>query len=173
MPERGSRVAIGITAGILAGLAGTAAMNAFWATEAKITHRKRNPDESSTTRIAADLLRRFGASAPARTARRTGGRVVHWGYGAAWGAIAGGLGSVGVRLDIGGGLPLGAALWAAGDEWALYKLGYAKHPREYPMRSHLESLAAHLAYGAGLWAALAAERKLGHSLASVRIAKAA
>lgn len=162
MSSRGSWIA-SLLAGLMAGVAGTVAMDAFWRADAKLTGRQSSGDEDATAKVAADLLRKTGIRVPSRATRRAAGQIVHWGYGAGWGALVGLGRSRALPADFGWGLPLGAGLWAIGDEWTLYWLGYAKHPREYPLRIHLESLAAHLVYGFGLWAALAAERGLSRS----------
>lgn len=162
MSSRGSWIA-GLLAGLMAGVAGTVAMDAFWRADVKLTGRQSSGDEDATAKVAADLLRKTGIRAPSRATRRAAGQIVHWGYGASWGALVGLGRSRALPADFGWGLPLGAGLWAIGDEWTLYWLGYAKHPRAYPLRIHLKSLAAHLVYGFGLWAALAAERGLSRS----------
>lgn len=164
MSERGTWTG-SLLAGAAAGVAGTLAMNAYWRAvkKAQPASRKKSAEEPITHKVAADLLKKAGIAAPSRRARAVGGDVVHWSYGVTWGILAGLARQAGLKLDVAYGLPFGAALWAGGDVWALYKLGYAKHPREYPPHAHALALAAHLTYGMGVWAALTGLHQLTHT----------
>jgi hypothetical protein len=154
----------GLLFGAAAGLAGTAAMNGYWAAMAKAKPELgSSDDEPSTEKLARRALRQAGVKAPSKRTRAAGGTIVHWGYGTAWGAMAGLSKAAGVPLDWGYGQLLGLGLWAAGDVWMLYQLGLAKHPREYPASVHGAALGAHLAYGLGLWAALKGMDKMSGS----------
>jgi len=156
-------IAKNLLLGWAAGAAGTAAMGAYWKGVAKV-----NPDlaytegggtEPTINRVAKRAMQQAGVKSPSRQAREVGGQVVHWGYGTHWGAIAGLSRAAGMPLTWGGGLLFGAGLWALGDLWMLYKMGLARHPKEYPMSVHVASLGAHLAYGVGVWAAMEAMAK--------------
>lgn len=46
------------------------------------------------------------------------------------------------------GLAYGAALWLLSDELLLWAVGVAKSPASYPLKVHLDALAAHCVYGA-------------------------
>ncbi len=50
--------------------------------------------------------------------------------------------------SIAGGLVYGVALWLLSDELMLWALGIAKAPTSYPLKVHLDALAAHCVYGA-------------------------
>lgn len=144
--------------GLAAGAAGTAAMNAYWVGLQRLQNKQpaatNSSDEPATVKVARTALSKVGVRHPSQQVRSLGGQAVHWGYGALWGGLAGLTGQLGVPLHWGGGQLLGAGLWAFGDLWLLYQMGYAKHPREYPVRVHIEALGAHLAYGAAVWAAM-------------------
>jgi hypothetical protein len=75
--------------------------------------------------------------------------LVHWvismGMSGLYGAIRG-KNSV---PDKTGGIVLGTALWALGDETAMPLLGLTEGPTAYPTELHIHGLGAHLAYGAG------------------------
>lgn len=146
--------------GLAAGAAGTAAMNAYWMGMRRLQSQQpaatSSGDEPATVKVARTALSKVGVRHPSRQVRNMGGQAVHWGYGALWGGLASLAGELGAPLHWGGGQLLGAGIWAFGDLWLLYQLGYAKHPRDYPMRVHLEALGAHLAYGASIWATLKA-----------------
>lgn len=144
--------------GLVAGAAGTAAMNAYWKGAQRLQRKEAaassSGDEPATVKVARTALAKVGVRHPSRQVRNLSGQALHWGYGALWGGLASLTGELGAPLHWGGGQLLGAGIWAFGDLWLLYQMGYAKHPREYPIRVHLEALGAHLAYGAGIWAAL-------------------
>lgn len=147
--------------GLAAGAAGTAAMNGYWI-GLKVLKGNRaassssSSEEPTTVRVARTALAKVGVRHPSKQVRSLGGNAVHWGYGTIWGGLAGLSGELGAPLHWGGGPLLGVGMWAFGDLWLLYQLGYAKHPREYPLQVHLEALGAHLAYGAGVWTAMKA-----------------
>lgn len=145
-------------AGVAAGVAATAAMDGYWALMARFRPEK-SRGEPATSRIAGDLLRRAGLR-PSSVARQAAGNVLHWTYGIAWGAVAGVARRGGLRLDAGFGQPLGAALELGGDQYGLYALGYARHPREYPASTLAKSYAAHAVYGLVLWAGLESVHRL-------------
>lgn len=46
------------------------------------------------------------------------------------------------------GLVYGTALWLLSDELMLWTLGVARAPTNYPLKAHLDALAAHCVYGA-------------------------
>lgn len=145
-----------IAAGLLAGVAATAAMDAYWRVMKRMRPLPARGDEPAPSRVAADLLRRSGFGNPNRRARQTGGQAVHWAYGIGWGIATAAARRGGIRLDIGFGQPLGAALELGGDLWGLYALGYARHPGEYPPDVIAQSFGGHAVYGAALWASLEA-----------------
>jgi hypothetical protein len=152
--------------GLAGGIAGTAAMSAYFTTLHKL-----KPDamaagageEPSPQRLARRVLKSAGVKKPSSDTRAMGGQVIHWGYGTSWGAAVGAARAAGIPLDWGGGLLLGVGLWAFGDLWMVHKMGLARHPREYPMQMHASTLGAHLAYGLGVWAAVEGLGKLQHS----------
>ncbi len=152
--------AASVAAGLLAGVGATAAMDGYWAVLAHLTPEKPS-GEPVTNRLAGDLLRRAGGH-PSAPARQTAGNALHWTYGIAWGAVAGLARYGGVRLDAGFGQPLGAALELGGDQYGLYALGYARHPREYPAGTLAKSFGAHAVYGLVLWLGLESVSRLRH-----------
>lgn len=159
--------------GLAAGAAGTAAMNAYWtglsAMKGPEGSELESKEEPTTAKVARRAMAKVGIRHPSSRVRKIGGEAVHWGYGSLWGGLAGLTGRFGVPLYWGGGQMLGAGLWALGDIWLLYRMGFAKHPREYPVRVHLEALGAHLVYGASLWAALRAMEIAAEKLTGERV----
>jgi len=154
-PSWGEQLAIGLAAG----LAGTALMNGYWAVLKHVSPPSKE-EEATTAKVAAAALKQVGVPHPSKQVRQIGGQVVHWGYGGTWGMISGAARRLHAPLDLGGGPLLGIGLWALGDLWMLHKLGFSRHPRRYPVSVHVKALGAHLVYGAGVWATLAAARRL-------------
>jgi len=149
--------------GLLAGIAGTAAMTAWQEALARL----REPGDAQHDG-GADADPWESASAPARVARRIlegvfGVEVpperipllthaTHWGYGTAWGAAYGLVQeSVRARPAVHGPL-FGAAVWAM-SYVQLVPMGIYEPPWRYSPRELAEDLSYHLVYGAGLAAA--------------------
>jgi uncharacterized membrane protein YagU involved in acid resistance len=75
------------------------------------------------------------------------GSWIHYGYGAAWGAVMGVLGRKVSLPPIVSGAVLGAALWLVSDEVIVPLLRLSLPPWKYPASSHGKALAGHLVYG--------------------------
>lgn len=112
-------LAAAVGRGLAAGLAGTAAMTVSSTVEAKLRSR-----EASTTpsRAASKVLGVVPVDEPGERRFNT---IVHWGYGAGWGAVRGILGAIGL-----GAVPAtfvhGAMVWG-GEQVVLPATG-AGHP---------------------------------------------
>jgi len=85
------RLATAIGAGLIAGLAGTAAMTVSQMIEMRITRR-----EPSTTPVDA-VERTIGVTAVDESERPMVAQEIHWTYGASWGIMRGLLGLGGLR----------------------------------------------------------------------------
>jgi hypothetical protein len=107
-------------------------------------HEGRNANEIVGAAIARAVL----ARSPSRREQSIASAAVHFGFGAAMGAAYGAL----AERDGGGGVMAGAAwgaaMWLVADEVAMPLLGLADSEAEYSVDSHLQSLTAHLVYGA-------------------------
>jgi hypothetical protein len=108
--------------------------------------RQRTGDDA-TVRAASALWRKATGHAPSQRVKEIGGPLLHYGMGAASGAVFGAMAER-KRLPRWVGLPFGAALFAAADVLAVPLLGLAKPPRRHPFQVYGRALAAHLAYGA-------------------------
>jgi uncharacterized membrane protein YagU involved in acid resistance len=73
--------------------------------------------------------------------------VLHYAYGAAWGAAWALARHRFERLGLLAGLAFGAALWAISDEALVPLLRFTPPPWRYPLSSHLRGLVGHLVYG--------------------------
>lgn len=110
--------------------------------------------ETVARRLVEELARR-GPLSP--EAKRKAGKLVHYGFGAGWGALYALLRASAPRLWS----PLGvagysAAVWVAADNVILPLFRVAAWPHRYPLRTHAYALTAHLAWGAGVAGTLAA-----------------
>ncbi len=76
--------------------------------------------------------------------------AVHYGYGAAVGALYGGLAELIPTVGIGLGIPYATLLWLGGDEIALPALGLTEPPTQTPPQKHASALATHFVYGISL-----------------------
>lgn len=75
------------------------------------------------------------------------GPAIHYGYGAAVGALYGGLAELMPTIGMGMGIPYATLLWLGGDEIALPALGVAAPPTQTPPARHASHLASHFVYG--------------------------
>lgn len=100
--------------------------------------------ESSPTKVARKAAGVLGIKLTHDRAEKWGNRV-HWAYGTAWG-VAYTLFSP--EPGFRSGLLYGAGLWLGSDEMLLWGLGISKAPSNYPPKSHIQALAAHLLFGA-------------------------
>ena len=145
--------------GLLAGIAGTAAMDLLWFVRYK---RSGGEDGLLDWEFSAGLKDWEAAPAPAQVGRRVVeglfqrelpadtapliSNVTHWGYGAAWGAmfgvVAGSLRSPSLRH----GLALGPLAWASG--YVVLPLAKLYKPMwEYDAKTLGRDFSAHAVYG--------------------------
>ena len=162
MRRKQKRVAAGIVAGMIGGLAGAWAMNQFQAVASDIKKKQqerqpkqpnppnqRSAEESDdATMKTADRLYQAVEHHPlSKKQKEQWGPVIHYAFGAAMGAFYGGLAAVLPVASSGFGTTFGAALWAVADEAAVPAFGLSKPPTEYPLSSHAMALASHLVWG--------------------------
>jgi hypothetical protein len=89
--QRVGHAASALGMGLVAGLAGTAAMTLSSTVEAKL---RRRPPSSAPATAAATVL---GVQPRDERGQARFNTVVHWGYGTAWGAVRGLLAAAGLR----------------------------------------------------------------------------
>jgi uncharacterized membrane protein YagU involved in acid resistance len=147
-------VANGIVAGAIAGALASWVMNQFQAASAKPS-APRGPaaeppptpsDDNATTRVAEALV---GHPIPPAL-KPAAGAAVHYGYGAAMGALYGGLAEIVPSVGMGLGIPYATAMWLFGDEVAVPALGLGKPPTATTPAEHAGALSAHFVYGVTL-----------------------
>jgi hypothetical protein len=84
------------------------------------------------------------------------GQLVHYGFGSAWGALYG-LAAPSLRPleTLPGGLAFGSLVWLISDGLIVPGFRLAGWPQRYPAKNHAYAIAAHLVYGATVFAAYA------------------
>ncbi len=103
--------------------------------------------EPATVRAAERAAGAVGASLPEER-KGTASEAVHYGTGAAFGALFGVLAPRLAAPAILAGLAYGVAVWLVADETLVPTLGLSKKPWKYPASTHAKALASHLVYGA-------------------------
>lgn len=156
--------------GVVAGFAGSAAQDAFFALTRPITPESPKdafepPDvqqlsETKTETVARRLVTGLAArDALPPDAKRAAGRAVHYGFGGGWGAVYGLVRESVPGLDCARcGAGFGAAVWMVSENALLPAFRLAGGPRRYPLKTHAYAVAAHVVYGVAVYAAYEALR---------------
>lgn len=156
--------------GFVAGLAGSAAQDVFFALTRRATPRQprgafdppevQQLSEQATETVARRVVEGLAARGNLPPdAKRLAGRAVHYGFGGGWGAVYGlARESIPALRGPAGGVGFGAAVWMASDNVILPAFNLAGGPRRYSARNHAYALAAHAVYGLALQRAYAALR---------------
>ena len=162
-PSSQHHVFKGLLAGAIGGLAGTWTMNyaqRWWTRamgerppeSAAGKHDAREWQERSEHQNANELAAEALASPIVgrrltREERGIAASLVHYGFGAAVGALYGAYVERSPRERVRSGLALGTALWITADEIAMPVLGLSGPTTQRPAEMHLQSFAAHIVYG--------------------------
>jgi hypothetical protein len=110
--------------------------------------RETSSDEPSATEKAAQRAAKLIHVRLDRSARKKAGVLFHYAFGATLGALYGAAAEAAPSLTTGAGAPFGTAVWIAADEIGTPAAGLAPPSSELPLSVHLQSLAAHIAFGA-------------------------
>ena len=164
----------GLVAGLAAGLVASWTMNQFQAAWTRLaagfekSHGAQsmqpsegpNPNETSgqsaeekeqqddaTVETAKVISRNLLGHELQESEKKAAGAAVHYAFGAVTGGLYGAMAEVTPQVTAAAGLPFGAVFWVVADEVAVPVLGLAKGPTEYPVSTHVYSLASHLVYG--------------------------
>jgi hypothetical protein len=143
-----------LLSGLVAGVAGTAAMTAYQLAVAKaqgkplqtpVPHRWADaPPPAQVAKKAAEALgqgRRFTREdVPLLT------NVMHWLYGVSWGAFYGAAAGRNLPDPVAGGIAFGTGVWASSYA-ELVPLGLYKPPWKYPPQQLALDLSYHVVYG--------------------------
>ena len=103
--------------------------------------------DDATVETAKVISRNIFGHELQESEKKSAGAAVHYAFGTATGGFYGAMAEVAPQVTAGVGLPFGAVFWAVADEGAVPLLGLAKGPTEYPVSTHVYSLASHLVYG--------------------------
>lgn len=172
--RRAEDVAKGMVAGMIGGFVASLVMNQFQQALHKLMegeergHGAQSAQQGAPRHGAGELLRERGVDsadddATERTAsaisvgvfdhelteseKESAGTAVHYAFGTGTGAFYGTVAELLPEASAGLGVPFGAAVWLAADEGMVPLLGLSKSPTEYPLTTHLYSLASHFVYG--------------------------
>jgi putative membrane protein len=172
--RRAQEVSKGLVAGMIGGFVASVVMNQFQQALHKLMegeergHGAQSAQQGTPHHGAGEMLRERGVDsadddATERTAsaiavgvfdheltekeKEAAGTAVHYAFGVSTGAFYGAVAELAPAVTQGFGTPFGAAVWLAADEGIVPSLGLSKSPTEYPISTHLYSLASHLVYG--------------------------
>lgn len=129
----------GALAGLIGGLIATAAKTAAESVYPPRTHGEPEPPPLMAEKIVGHPLR--GKS------RIVGAEAVHWGFGAATGALYGALAEIYPPATAKNGVNFGLALCAMTHEGALPAMGLSAKPSEQQPREKRSEVATHVVYG--------------------------
>jgi hypothetical protein len=152
--------------GIVAGVVGAGVQSLFFRLTERIAPKTpknlftppepQQAKESAQETVARRLVEGLAQRGPldARDKARAG-ELVHYGFGAAWGAIYGLARASYPRVWSPAGVAeFSLAVWLVGDNLLLAALKLAAPPQRYSLGTHAYAAAAHLVYGAGIAATL-------------------
>jgi hypothetical protein len=145
-------------AGLVAGALGSLAQNLFFAATKSVAPKPpkdaftppepEQADETATQTVARRAVRDLAQRPIDHEKKQLGGELVHYGFGAGWGALYG--------LTLGpsrrlrgplGVLAFSTLVWGISDNLILPAFKLAGPPTAYPARSHAYAIVAHVVYG--------------------------
>ena len=162
-----ARIARGTAAGLIGGIIASWVMDRYQSIESRPVNvrrfdefladagisqpessKKHNEDgNGATVKTAQVMSRKLFDHELTQKEKNVAGPAVHYGFGAAVGALYGGLSEVIPTVSIGLGIPYATIVWLAGDEIAVPALGLDKPPTQVPVESHASHLATRFVYG--------------------------
>jgi hypothetical protein len=170
MREDNGNILKGIVAGLAGGLLASWTMNQFQAAWMRLATNSEKPhgaqsmqpsqgsqgnqdqdakeQDDATVEVAKAISENVFDHQLLESEKKPAGAVVHYAFGTASGGLYGALAEVVPQMTTAAGLPFGAAVWLMADEVSVPLLGLSKGPTEYPLSTHVYSLASHLVYGA-------------------------
>jgi hypothetical protein len=108
------------------------------------------PGPMPSERLVEIIARKVSSRPLTPQTREALGSVVHYLFGAAAGAVYGGLAARFPKVTIGHGTAYGAAVLLAADEIGIPALGIGPAPDQSPLHAHAYALAGHLGYALAL-----------------------
>ena len=167
MREHDTNILKGMVAGLAGGLVASWTMNQFQAAWTRIAEGREKshgaqsmqPSEGSqgeqdageqddaTVETAKVISKEVFGHELQESEKEPAGAAVHYAFGTLSGGLYGALAEVTPQVTTAAGLPFGAGFWLLADEISVPLLGLSKGPTEYPVSTHVYSLASHLVYG--------------------------
>jgi hypothetical protein len=169
MHNHDTNILKGMVAGLAAGLVASWTMNQFQAAWTRIAEgsekshgaqsmqpsegskgdqaQDTNEQDDATVETAKVISRNVFGHELQESEKEPAGAAVHYAFGTMSGGLYGALAEVTPQVTTAAGLPFGAAFWLLADEVSVPLLGLSKGPTEYPVSTHVYSLASHLVYG--------------------------
>jgi hypothetical protein len=135
----------GALAGMAGGLAGAFVMGLASSRLSKLLGANGQGGGPDATVLAAERL--LGRKLTPQE-RPIASQLMHYGFGAAMGALYGAARAAGCARGAGAGLGFGAAVYLGAHGMAVPRLGLAESPLDVPLPNEAAELAAHLVYGA-------------------------
>jgi len=169
MRDHDTSILKGMVAGLAGGLVASWTMNQFQAAWSRIaegrekshgaqsmqpsegSHEDQSQDagdqDDATVKTAKAISKEVFGHELQESEKEPAGAAVHYAFGTLSGGLYGALAEVTPQVTSGAGLPFGAGFWLLADEISVPLLGLSKGPTEYPVSTHVYSLASHLVYG--------------------------
>lgn len=116
-------------------------------------------DETATMKTADMLSRQLRHQPLTHEQKQHAAPFVHYAFGAAMGAMYGGLAEAMPATTRGAGIPYGLAVWLGADEIGVPAAGLSDPPTRIPASSHGQAMASHVVYGLSLEAVRRLVRK--------------
>lgn len=153
-----------VTRGLVAGAVGAGVQSGFFRLTASITPKtpegvfdppeREQENETATQTVARRATEFSGRRPPSEKTKARGAQLVHYGFGAMWGAVYALSRETWPQVGTPAGLAaFSTGVWMASDNMLLPAMRLAAPAHRYPLKVHAHAVAAHLAYGAGLGAA--------------------
>jgi hypothetical protein len=145
--------ALGAASGLVASFVMSLAYRPLMRAGSEETRRREKEAQAgmppATVQAAETAAKAVGGGLPPdRRKQALGGKIVHYAYGAVWGAgFALAARAVAPLRPVATGLVFGGALWLLSDEVLVPLLRFSRSPRRYPASTHVKGLASHLVYG--------------------------
>jgi uncharacterized membrane protein YagU involved in acid resistance len=169
MREHDACIWKGVVAGLAGGLVASWTMNQFQAAWTRIAEGSEkshgaqsmqpsqgssgdqsedvNEQDDATVETAKVISEKVFGHELQESEKSPAGAAVHYAFGTATGGMYGALAELSPQVTTAAGLPFGAAFWLIADEVTVPLLGLSKGATEYPVSTHVYSLASHLVYG--------------------------
>lgn len=146
----------GVLAGLIGGLVASWSMNQVFTIWSKINENQQQPEQSAkkgeqsdpaTLTLAKRLSREYLHREIPDENIQSAEAAVHYAFGAAMGAVYGGLSEYVPQAKAGFGSAYATVLFVGADEIAVPLAGLSGKPDEVPISSHVLGFTAHMVYG--------------------------